>query len=318
MPCSTVLAFSDPHALQACIRASDVDMVLAGRGDFRAELQQVDLNILWMQRSHTTLPLIARSAMHRSRIAVFFPSTAGQAPIAFSGTDLDMCSATVVAPGAEHYVRLPPDAGWSAMSLAPDKFADTALTLLGHDLSLPRATRHVALPRARMARLRRLHGRAARLAATDPGALTHPEVVRSIEHALAQVLVECVDVGEANRAAPCDGRTSLSTMRRFREVIEANPAVPLQVPDLCRALGVSSRSLARYCMEHLGMPAHRYLWLRRMQMAHRALRRADPVTASVTGLAHDHGFCELGRFAVAYRGLFGESPSATLRRPADA
>jgi transcriptional regulator GlxA family with amidase domain len=101
-------------------------------------------------------------------------------------------------------------------------------------------------------------------------------------------------------------------------VVEAEPRQPFHVADLCRALGVSARSLARYSIEHLGMPAHRYLWLRRMQMAHRALRAANPATTSVTRIAHDHGFGELGRFAVAYRDLFGEPPSATLRRPAGA
>jgi AraC-like DNA-binding protein len=59
----------------------------------------------------------------------------------------------------------------------------------------------------------------------------------------------------------------------------------------------------------------RYLWLRRMNLVRPALLRADPAVATVTGIATDHGFWELGRFSVEYRALFGESPSATLRRP---
>jgi transcriptional regulator GlxA family with amidase domain len=49
----------------------------------------------------------------------------------------------------------------------------------------------------------------------------------------------------------------------------------------------------------------------------RALLRADASTATVTRLATDHGFWELGRFSVTYRKLFDESPSQSLRRPAD-
>jgi transcriptional regulator GlxA family with amidase domain len=60
----------------------------------------------------------------------------------------------------------------------------------------------------------------------------------------------------------------------------------------------------------------RYLALRRMHLARRALLQADSST-TVTRVATDHGFWELGRFSVAYRALFDESPSESLRRPPD-
>jgi AraC-like DNA-binding protein len=49
-----------------------------------------------------------------------------------------------------------------------------------------------------------------------------------------------------------------------------------------------------------------------MHLARRALRRADAETTTVTEIATNCGFWELGRFAVAYRSLFGESPSTAL------
>ena len=49
--------------------------------------------------------------------------------------------------------------------------------------------------------------------------------------------------------------------------------------------------------------------------ARRALERGGAAT-TVTQVANEYGFGELGRFAVRYRQLFGETPSATLRRSA--
>jgi transcriptional regulator GlxA family with amidase domain len=101
----------------------------------------------------------------------------------------------------------------------------------------------------------------------------------------------------------------------LEEVLEANPDRTLYVAELCAATGASDRTLRACCQEHLGMSPTRYLWLRRMYLARRALRRADPAMTTVTEIATNCGFWELGRFSVAYRALFGESPSAALRRP---
>jgi len=96
--------------------------------------------------------------------------------------------------------------------------------------------------------------------------------------------------------------------------MEENPDQPLYLAEICAAIGTAERTLRLHCTQHLGMSPHRYLWLRRMNLARRALTLADPSATTVTTIANDHGFGELGRFAVAYRAIFGESPSATLHR----
>ena len=64
-------------------------------------------------------------------------------------------------------------------------------------------------------------------------------------------------------------------------------------------------------------PLNRYLTLRRMNFARRALQKADPAVTCVTDVATEFGFWELGRFAVAYKLAFGKSPSMTLRQNYD-
>ena len=91
----------------------------------------------------------------------------------------------------------------------------------------------------------------------------------------------------------------------------------MYMAELSAAARVSYRTLHACCREHLGMSPKRYLWLRRMNLARQGLRTADPERTTVTEIATNYGFWELGRFSVAYRSLFGESPSTTLRRPSD-
>jgi AraC-like DNA-binding protein len=106
-------------------------------------------------------------------------------------------------------------------------------------------------------------------------------------------------------------------MQRLEEALMANPEQPLYMAELAAQVGASYWTLRDCCLEYLGISPKRYLWLRRMHMAHRTLRIADAEKTTATEIASDYGLWELGRFSVAYRSLFGESPSTTLRRPPD-
>src|SRR6202045_4475750 len=127
-------------------------------------------------------------------------------------------------------------------------------------------------------------------------------------------MIRCLTEGAA-AGMTTGGRRHDTIVARFEEFLEANPDTPLYLTEICAAIGVAERTLRVACEEHLGMGPIRYLSLRRMHLVRRALLRADPSTTTVTRLATDRGFWELGRFAVAYRALFGEPPSATLQRP---
>ena len=79
--------------------------------------------------------------------------------------------------------------------------------------------------------------------------------------------------------------------------------------------GGPEREGAQPSAVHLGMSPGRYLRLRRMSLASRALARAVPGARTITQIATDFAFWELGRFAVEYRNLFGESRRDIAARP---
>jgi AraC-like DNA-binding protein len=167
---------------------------------------------------------------------------------------------------------------------------------------------------AAMMRLQRLHAKAGDLAERAPQILARPEVARGLEQALIEAVVDCL----AAPARPENGaarRRHTAIMQRFYAAIEASDDRAVYLPELCSRIGGSGRTLRLCCQEHLGMGPKHFLMLRRLHLARRALREAA-ADATVTEIATEFGFWELGRFAVEYKALFGESPSDTVRHPA--
>jgi AraC-like DNA-binding protein len=318
LPRSASLTFTDPHLLQERIRAADVEVTVTGRGAYLAELQHIDLHRLWMQRNLQSLPFVARAQMHDARRPILFLADFDQAAVTNNGLTVAPGELVAYAPGAEHYMRTEAANHWASMSLSPEELAAAGRVLLGRDLGTLRSTQVLRPPQAMMTRLMRLHESVGRLAARSPSTLAHPEVARAAEQALIEAMVACLDGGTVVQDDERPGRLRVAVLRRLEDAFAANRGRVLYLPELCAAAGVPARTLEAYCREYLGMGPRRYLWLRRMHLVRRALIAADRRHMSVTGIANDHGFTELGRFAVHYRTLFGEVPSATLQRPWDA
>jgi AraC-like DNA-binding protein len=315
MPWSKVLSFTDPFPYQAAIRAADVELFPTAKGEFRAELTQIILNQLWMQRFHEKLPEVYASKIRPGRRVIGFLTAANQPTlqhcgIGLSPRDIVICNRDVM------HQRTEGDCRFGAMSLATDDFDAACIAITGHEFSEP-PLKHLVRPSlGLMSRLVKLHEMVGAIAKTTPDILVLPGVARSLEQELIRLMVRCLTEG-ASSGMSTGGRRHDRIVARFEEYLEANPDQPLYLTEICAAIGVAERTLRVACEEHLGMGPIRYLSLRRMHLVRRALLRADPSTATVTRLATDHGFWELGRFSVTYRALFSESPSESLRRPPD-
>lgn len=114
-----------------------------------------------------------------------------------------------------------------------------------------------------------------------------------------------------------NGQQVIRAVEDASSELEGTSDRPVQLRDIAAALGMSERTLRRRFEVDIGTSPMRYLRHRRLAMAQQALQQAATQGLTVTAVALIHGFPELGRFAVEYRRLFGESPSATLRRSAN-
>jgi AraC-like DNA-binding protein len=236
-----------------------------------------------------------------------------QASFEKSGIKVSPGDIMVFSKGASYHERTTGPLHWGAMSLTPEDLAAVGRALVGRELTFPAHTHLVRPAPELMSRLLELHKSAAQFAKATPTLFAQPEVARALEQTLLHVMIRCLTDGAPDERI-VGNRRHVAITGRLEDLLMANRDRPLYLAEICSEIGVAERTLRTCCEEHLGMGPIRYLWLRRMHLAHSVLNQATPATATVTEIATAHGFWELGRFAVAYRKLFGESPSVTLNR----
>lgn len=118
-------------------------------------------------------------------------------------------------------------------------------------------------------------------------------------------------VGRAFAASQIDRSPAL--VRRARDYIKAHAHEPIEISKLAAELGVSLRSLQENFQRYLGHSPRDWILECRLDRARERLL-VDDADLSVTTVALDSGFSDLGHFSAKYRDKFGELPSATMRR----
>jgi len=146
--------------------------------------------------------------------------------------------------------------------------------------------------------------------------LSHPELLADARECKAIESQLMHDVAEFFPYDNTGVHYTTPTRRRkaFLHAIEISGDIrkPLTVPEIAVATGMSQRSLRLAFQESIGLSPRKYLHLHRMHKVRHELHTNEAETTSITEAASHWGFTELGRFAVEYKQLFGESPSKTL------
>ena len=96
-------------------------------------------------------------------------------------------------------------------------------------------------------------------------------------------------------------------------VLQRHLGEPVTIAELSKVAGVSDRTLRAAFHDVIGVSPKQFEISQRLRSARTALLAADPKTTTVTDIATEYGFYELGQFAVRYRHAFGELPSRTLQ-----
>jgi AraC-like DNA-binding protein len=305
-------SFVDPDQYQASVRGGDSLYSLLGRGEFRADLTDIGIGQVKLQRGCESLPRLAAWGTPADQIGiVLWPPRKSQLPVV-RGAQIRPDDVLCFGQGMHSYHRTFGPNEFITLMVNSAELAQAAQDWTGRELVIA-SGQVLRPPKDLLSRLLSVAQSAIRVSHTTPEVFSSPQAAKSLEQTLLQSMIMCLQQGELRKnSSPRGWRAALA--KKIEETIEANLDQPLHLLELCRMTGLHERTLRKLFQEQMGVPPSRFLALRRLHLAHQALLRADPHSATVTETATGVGIWELGRFAVAYKSLFGESPSATLRR----
>jgi AraC-like DNA-binding protein len=315
-PAVTVVEIDDPTMAGAEIELLDMDAVQLQSMPLRVRRVVVRLDPCIVVYHSTNARVRTRTSVLEGRIAyvTFGPRAQGSVnglPI-FPGLML------AAEPGTEG--RFVVEAGYEDVSfLVRAQDLRDQLVARGRGADFRRPSGVEAL-QVNAERVRALYGwgrRLADIAVREPRTFDEGRKERAAAQAeLLEALL--ATLGAANDFEPTRGdRTRLARsliVKAAEDHALSRIDDPLQVADLCRAAGVSERSLGYAFKEVLGLTPVNYLMRLRLHRVRQALLAATHGSTTVSAEALKWGFWHFGEFSRAYREGFGELPSDTLRR----
>jgi AraC-like DNA-binding protein len=316
MPGSVTSAFSEAVDFEAALREGGcLGLLVTGPGAFRARLTRIALLQLRLSAAEEHLPRILLLTVPPGTMIVALPGAGEPGPV-LGGISMGPREIMTLGPGERLHMRSYGRYRWGAIWLPVTELIRYGSVMIGPAFVVPSGAVRWRLRPATGRHLRHLHSAAIGFVEGRSDALVDRETAHGLEQQLIEALVNGFAKGSATETPP-DTPKHRDLALRFEALLMSAPDRAFRMAQICAALGVSEQTLRQSCEEQLGMGPIEYARRQRMQLVHRALRRGNCETVSIAGIARQYGFRGLGRFAADYRGVYGELPSATLRRGLD-
>ena len=278
-----------------------------GSGKIRIDLAVLETDEAFLVSDRFSKSMVMTLGPADGMVGFIFPRTASGQFLA-SGHDLGNDKLLVVPSGSRADVVIPGLAGTDSIAVSQARFAE-----LAHALCRSPRFRHPHEVTPIEGDTERLY--ALRQAVVD--LLARPELDPLGERVANVAARTMAWIGDALPGGQLDRLRSYGARHRVaklaRSFIEENYRNAIRLEDLCTVTGVAIRTLQRCFREYFALTITDYIKTVRLEAARRHLAAADPAHDSVTRIALEHGFAHLGRFSIAFRERFGESPKETLR-----
>jgi AraC-like DNA-binding protein len=305
--------FSKPDEFQASMRESaDVDLTVTSTGRFLARVTRIQLSRMRLLTCDEHASRIAFITVPLNMVRVTLPPKPDNS-LMWDGKGARPHEIVTHNAGHRFHERTGGPCRWSSIFFPARDFVNAGRVSQGTSFKLPPGECRWLPAAATLRSLVRLHDDAIRATASRPRLPVGKDAARGLEEQLTLALTECLEGKDIDPAGSSEHPKD-DIMIRFEDMLRAVSPASLSVADMAKALGVSVVVLRRHCHRSLGMAPGRYIFLRRMGQVLQALHSADPTLETVARIAQVQGFGRSGRFAAAYRSMFGELPSVTLRR----
>jgi AraC-like DNA-binding protein len=306
--------FGEPDDFREALRSEgNLDLYVTSDGRFRARLTKVVLHRLSVAAVTEQLPRIGFMGARPDMVLISLPLV-DQSPPIWGGIQPRRGEMMLFGPGHRFHLRTQGPCHWGAIWVPTSVLSEGFFELTGSTLTITHCAELRRPSRVLGGRLLRLHAAVIRAAEVRPETIVSAEAAHGMEQQLFHALVECLSVRPAENQLQVRQQDQEITAR-FENLLQARGGPACRVDKLPAALGVSDRHLRKCCADDLGMSPASYIQLRALHRVHDILRWGEPEAIRVSQVARLNGFRALGAFAARYRALFGELPSATLRRP---
>jgi AraC-like DNA-binding protein len=230
------------------------------------------------------------------------------------GKNMDRRSIVYLAPGAEYQDISPGESPWVFLSFDWKPLERALGAFTGTDFPMAPQGCRLFLPEEDSFDTLRRRLKAVQAAVrTDPSILQESGARHGMEESVLSVLAQALGSASQIRPVTYGVAARLRVLKHVEACLEARKGETVYLADLCAVTGVSERTLRTVFQENYGMSPVQYLKLHRLHQVRRALLRADAELNTVQSVANRFGIWHMGRFAVEYRRLFGESPLETLK-----
>lgn len=310
----SVIPTDDPCVHAASLRDWMQDYLQLSAGRFLGEIIETTIGPIQIFRETIWQCVDEKANPRRNSYTVGVPVYMEEGGY-WQGYRVARDSLMMLRPNEELHFRTPKKSTILVVVIDSGVFDAFSRDTTGRDTPLPIAGSHTReLPEAMIRPLRMSLKEVLSSAVSTPEVLEHENSMKAmVETILGAALHAVLARSAESEVARSSHFVQRAIVERARQYVLANRQSPPTVTELSAWLKMSRRGLHHAFMNVLGINVVTFLRYVRLHGARKDLLMAGP-EGSVNRIACKWGFWHMGMFSAYYKALFGELPSATLRK----